>query len=142
VGNINIPPSISVIDGGVFYGCSGITSVTIPNSVTSIKPFAFFDCSSLDSIVCKSLTPPYGVDYTTFQNISEDALFYVPCQTIQQYKGFDIWKTFNYGDCIDSLVNIPSFDKENFLHVFPNPTTGVLNLIQETINNEQLTINN
>jgi hypothetical protein len=28
------------------------------------------------------------------------------------------------------------------LQVYPNPTTGVLNLIQETINNEQLTMNN
>ena len=28
------------------------------------------------------------------------------------------------------------------LRVFPNPTTGVLNLIQETMNNEQLTMNN
>ena len=28
------------------------------------------------------------------------------------------------------------------LQVYPNPTTGVLNLIQETFNNEQLTINN
>jgi len=45
--------------------------------------------------------------------------------------------------------NINSFEKKNRIMVAPNPTTGVLNLIQERItnyelgiNNEQLTINN
>ena len=36
-----ISHSVTSIGEGVFYGCSGLTSVTIPNSVTSIGDDAF-----------------------------------------------------------------------------------------------------
>ena len=41
----------------------------------------------------------------------------------------------------DMLLGVNDLKKEA-ITVYPNPTTGVLNLIQESINNEQLTINN
>ena len=40
------------------------------------------------------------------------------------------------------FVGIENVSKTENLIVYPNPTTGVLNLIQETIDNEQLIINN
>ena len=39
--SITIPNSVTTIGYGVFYGCSGLTSVTIPNSVTTIGSNAF-----------------------------------------------------------------------------------------------------
>ena len=42
--------NISIIIGGAFWGCSGLTSVTIPNSVTSIGDSAFTGCSGLTSV--------------------------------------------------------------------------------------------
>ena len=45
-----IPNSVTSIEVGAFYCCSGLTSVTIPNSVTSIGGAAFENCSDLTSI--------------------------------------------------------------------------------------------
>ena len=58
-GEVVIPSSITsegqeykvtIIGGGAFEGCSGLTSITIPNTVTSIDPYAFKNCSGLTSI--------------------------------------------------------------------------------------------
>ncbi|GHV02137.1 hypothetical protein FACS1894211_13030 [Clostridia bacterium] len=61
----SVPSSLKtvVITGGnsigtyVFYGCSGLTSITIPNGVTSIATYAFYGCSGLTG----ALTIPNGV---------------------------------------------------------------------------------
>ena len=42
--------SSNYIPNGVFYGCTGLTSVTIPNSVTSIGNSAFDGCKGLASV--------------------------------------------------------------------------------------------
>ena len=43
----------------------------------------------------------------------------------------------------EACIPIVGIDEwKNEIKIYPNPTTGVLNLIQEIINNEQLTINN
>jgi hypothetical protein len=47
---MNIPNSVTSIEGSAFSGCTGLTSVTIPNSVTSIGGSAFYGCTSLTSI--------------------------------------------------------------------------------------------
>ena len=54
--SITIPNSVTYIDHGAFYGCSGLTSVTIGSGVTSIGNEAFTMCSGLTSI-----TIPNGV---------------------------------------------------------------------------------
>ena len=46
------------IAGGVFFGCSELTSVTIPDGVTYIGVRAFYGCSGLTSV-----TMPDGVTY-------------------------------------------------------------------------------
>ncbi|MCD7827472.1 MAG: leucine-rich repeat domain-containing protein, partial [Clostridiales bacterium] len=42
--------SASKYSSGVFYGCTGLSSITIPDSVTSIGNFAFFGCEALASV--------------------------------------------------------------------------------------------
>ena len=49
-GHYSIPENISIIIGGAFSFCHGLTSVTIPNSMTSIGDWAFSDCSGLPSV--------------------------------------------------------------------------------------------
>ena len=45
-----ISDSVTSIDNGTFYGCSGLTSIIIPDSVTKIGSDAFNNCSSLKSV--------------------------------------------------------------------------------------------
>lgn len=42
--------SVTLIGGGAFSFCRGLTSVTIPNSVTSIGDWAFCGCRALTSV--------------------------------------------------------------------------------------------
>ena len=58
---VNIPNSVTKIEGNAFYGCSGLTSVTIPNSVTYIGGWTFYNCSGLTSVtIPNSVTSIYG----------------------------------------------------------------------------------
>ena len=54
--SLTIPSSVTSIGDGVFSGCSGLTSLTIPSGVTSIGKWAFSRCSGLTS-----MTIPSGV---------------------------------------------------------------------------------
>ena len=59
-GHYSIPENISIIIGGAFEGCSGLTSVTIPNSVTSIGGWAFDECSGLTSVTIPNSVTSIG----------------------------------------------------------------------------------
>jgi hypothetical protein len=48
--SINIPANITIIGGMAFSGCSGLTNVIIPDSVTIIGDFAFSGCTALTSV--------------------------------------------------------------------------------------------
>ena len=59
-GHYSIPENISIIIGGAFAGCIGLTSVTIPDSVTSIGNSAFNFCSGLTSVTIPNSVTSIG----------------------------------------------------------------------------------
>ena len=59
---ITIPNSVTTIEGGAFWGCTGLTSITIPNSVTTIGSNAFRDCTGLTSITIPNSVTKIGED--------------------------------------------------------------------------------
>ena len=57
---VNIPKSVTSIGDGAFKNCSALTSVIIPNSVTSIGKEAFYNCSALTSVIIPNSVTSIG----------------------------------------------------------------------------------
>ena len=63
--SVTIPDSVTSIGGSAFGGCSGLTSLTIPDSVTSIYIGAFASCQQLMSVTFS------GKNKATVQGMAE-----------------------------------------------------------------------
>ena len=66
--SVNIPNTVTSIESGAFFRCSGLTSFTIPNTVTSIGDLAFSRCSGITSITIPGSVTNIG--YNAFGSIS------------------------------------------------------------------------
>ena len=86
--------NITKIGGTTFYGCSSLTQIVIPQNVTSIGSSAFSNCNKLTEIYCTPTTPPTLDGNTVFNSIASNAVFYVPRESVEEYKAADGWKTY------------------------------------------------
>ena len=85
----------------VFYGCSGLTSLTIPSSVTSISDRAFDGCSGLTSIyVYLEKIPKLGSKVFTGCD-AKNCILYVPTGTYDDY----FVSEFGYFENIVDILN-------------------------------------
>jgi hypothetical protein len=71
--------SITTIGGGVFAGCSGLTSVTIPQSVSKIVDCAFENCTNLTSVYFQGNAPSMPSD--VFYHDAVTTVYYLPGTT-------------------------------------------------------------
>ena len=89
--SITIPIGVTSIGMDAFSWCWNLTSITIPKNVTEIRGYAFYDCRSLTSVIClstskpslllghnfydtpstKTLTVPFGSDYSSWQSATD-----------------------------------------------------------------------
>ena len=100
--SINIPNSIVSIGEGAFNNCSGLTSITIPNNVTSIGEHAFWQCSSLSEVI-SNIEIPFKISSGVFEDISNNAILYVPHGTKSSYQAFSGW-TLHFKDIVEGGV--------------------------------------
>ena len=89
-----ISNNITKIGVSTFSGCSNLTQIIIPQNVTSIGSSAFSNCNKLTEIYCTPTTPPTLDGNTVFNSIASNAVFYVPRESVEEYKAADGWKTY------------------------------------------------
>ena len=92
--SITLPNSVTSIGDKAFYNCSSLTSTIIPNSVTSIGGAAFFGCSGLTSVTCL-IEEPFEIDRYVFSSSYNKATLYVPVGTVEKYKATAGWNAFS-----------------------------------------------
>ena len=84
--SLTLPSSVTSIGRGAFYGCWKLTSLTIPSGVTSIDYGAFWGCSGLTSIyVYPENLPKLGTDIFNGCD-AKNCTVYVPKGTYDAYK--------------------------------------------------------
>lgn len=126
--SIIIPNSVTSIGIEAFAGCNNLSEMIIPGSVTSIGEGAFYWCSSLDTIYCNAINPPSLVSANTFP--SEILKIFVPCDCLSAYTNAEYWSELTnilqeHPDCPSSKVHENEISD---LHIFPNPTSNILNI--------------
>ena len=97
---IYIPNTVTYIGQDSFAGCMNLSIITIPNSVTSIIDGAFYGCSNLIKVVSE-IKNPYNINSGIFENISSEAILYVPTGTKEKYQAYEGW-TINFKEIIES----------------------------------------
>lgn len=85
--SLTISQSVEYIVGISSYSLS---SVTLPSSIVYIKGFTY--CWNLQSVTIEATTPP-ELDSNSF-NHSNNAVFYVPSQSVNAYKAAPVWSNF------------------------------------------------
>ncbi len=93
-GKYIIPGSVTSIENGAFFDCTGLTSVFIPSGVNYIGNSAFIGCTGLVGIHCQMITPP-SISIDVFMSESKySSRLYVPLGSIQSYMQAKVWKDF------------------------------------------------
>ena len=90
-----------VADGGVFYNCPKIKSITIPKNVTKIGGNIFRECTSIEAVYCYPTTPPDITNAALYNN----GKIYVSEASYEIYKRY--WS--EYAD----LIEVDDSRKEN-----------------------------
>lgn len=56
-----IPNNVTIIGGGAFSGCKGLTNIIIPNNIISIESAAFSGCTGLTNIIIPDTITTIGI---------------------------------------------------------------------------------
>lgn len=86
---VKLPSLIEVVDG-VFSQCPNLESVSLGKNVKKIEAFTFQHSYQLKSIYIYTEKPP-KVFPSTFRDVSEHLIIYVPSQSIEEYRNTKIW---------------------------------------------------
>lgn len=100
--SIVIPDGVYLIDNQAFQNCASLKSVNIGSGVKKLNLMVFDGCPQLDTVTVNAITPPAffrasipGQSLNPFDPaIYTTCRLYVPAQSLNAYKGADVWKNF------------------------------------------------
>lgn len=100
--SIVIPDGVYLIDNQAFLNCASLKSVNIGSGVRKLNLMVFDGCSQLDTVTVNAITPPEffqasipGQTLNPFDPaIYPTCRLYVPAQSLNAYKGANVWKNF------------------------------------------------
>lgn len=116
--NVSLPPQLSIIGTGAFYGCSSLKTIDLENTqVSTIKGSAFCRCSSLTEVrLPESLTAM--PECYTFQYCSSLVRVYclseVPPTTRTDYIA---WGAFD-SNHTDRIIYVPQSDDDSIINSY------------------------
>ncbi|MDL2315210.1 leucine-rich repeat protein [Bacteroidales bacterium OttesenSCG-928-C19] len=110
----------------LFESKTSLTSVYLPTSIETIGEYAFYGCTGLENITISSPNPP-TVENEAFAKIENISLvnLHIPEEFAPDYETANVWEDF-------FIVEIKSTDinkiKNTDVRVYPNPTTGKIEI--------------
>jgi hypothetical protein len=87
---IRIEEGVEILDS--FASSTAVSSVVIPSTVSKIINATFSNCGNLTTIYCKAVIPPTLEE--SFNQIHEDAVIYVPAESVEAYQTAQGWSAF------------------------------------------------
>lgn len=129
-----IPNTITNIGGGAFYMCSGSNvEITIGISVEYIDDYAFASFSDVTKIEILATTPPNigSGSLHLFEDFSCPTLI-VPCGCVSAYEN-SAWHNY-FQNIIEDCSDVSELES-NIASIYPNPTSGIVKIEAENIQN-------
>lgn len=102
--HITIPSTVTTIGQSAFQYCNHITSIELPSGVTSIGVVAFANMPAMTKFICNATVPPTLSNTNAFAS-TNNAIIYVPDDSVNAYKGAANWST--YASRIKGLSELP-----------------------------------
>lgn len=94
INEIEIPESVEVIETDAFWNCRNLKIIYFKGEDTNISTNSFYQCENINTIVCLSSNPP-KLNINAFPaKIYNDAILYVPEESIEYYEQDDNWGKF------------------------------------------------
>ena len=129
-GSLTIPNSVSSIAPNAFNNCSGFTdTLTLGHALESIGGMAFYQCSGFTEVISLATVPPLFSFEEVFEGFTCTTLT-VPCNCIPAYLNSD-WHGY-FSTIIDDCNSVQELD-EQLANVYPNPTSGTIQIEAENI---------
>ena len=128
-GSLTIPNSVNSIEPNAFNNCGFTGILTLGNALESIGGRAFYHCNGFTEVISLSAVPPVFSFEEVFEGFSCTTLT-VACHCIPEYENSD-WHDY-FTTIIEDCNNVPELD-ENMATIYPNPTSGTLEIEAENI---------
>ena len=91
--SIEVPEGICEIPAYAFKNCTSLMTILLPSTLTAIGENAFAFGEKIESVTCRAVEVPNAGD-GAWQEIRNDAVLYVPFESVEAYLYDNHWRVF------------------------------------------------